>query len=449
MQKYIDYTTGNKFKKILKASIPLIFLNLLTLFYNSVDYFWLDRIDMFHAQPISQIVISCVGSLSMLLWLARGVIEFVRPGFEYYVSKNIGAKHLDGDYQSWISNGVILSIVISFIFCILLWLFQDQIINFLTLGDNYNYAHQYIITLIPTLLLLMINMILSSCLLVIGHTLPIFIINGFGLLLNLFLDPYLILKLRLEIFGAGLSNIISALITCIILILFLKYYKVNFNFKLSFTKMKQILVKSFPIAIGSIVFTIVSMMITSLIVSKFGDAVNSVKTIGSTIEGLSWNVFGLAIAQIICVYVAQNVGANQIDFFKAINNMVLIVSVITIIISIIMFTFPSQLFSIFTDNNQIQQVGVGYLKILSISQLFMSYEALYVGMINGLGKTKYNYIISLMYNIILVIIIFNLKHDVNLLWIMLAFINILRGLKAVFVFKHLKQQYLNKEVNCE
>lgn len=445
MSQFIDYTSGNRFKKLILAMTPLVCLNFLMLIYNLVDYYWLGYIDLFHQQPVSQTIISCIGGLSMLFWLGQGIVGFIRPGLEYYSSRQYGEDKDVNHCSIWFSSAIVLGVIFIIGFCLLIYFFEPQILQFLSLQASSNYAHNYLLFYLPALGLLLFNLILSSILLVSGKTFPIFLINGVGILFNLFLDPYLILEKHFEEYGAGLSTLISAFVTTLILIIFIYRYHLIIQFKTKFSAMRAIVQKSFPIGVSSCVFTFVSMIITSTIISHFGDVANATKTIGANIESISWNVFGLAIGQVVGVYVAQNVGYHSHDFFKPLTKLIIIISVIALIVSACMLFIPQLLFSIFTTNHVIIAAGKDYLQILSFSQIFMCFEAIFVGMINGFGKTQYNYIISLMFNIILIIIINIIPNNVDLLWLVLGIVNCLRGCCALGCYLHLKRLYQQGE----
>ena len=55
--------------------------------------------------------------------------------------------------------------------------------------------------------------------------------------------------------------------------------------------------------------------------------------------------------------------------------------------TLVLLIFPKMIFQIFISESNVIPMGVDYLQILALSQLFMCIESTLAGALNGLGKT--------------------------------------------------------------
>lgn len=126
----------------------------------------------------------------------------------------------------------------------------------------------------------------------------------------------------------------------------------------------------------------------------------AVQRVGSQLEAFAWMIasgFQVALAS----FVGQNFGAKRYDRIKeGYRVSIKLLVPYGILISILMFIFAEQLFSIFFDNPDTLAIGKTYLRILSVSQLFMIVELATAGVFNGLGKTFYPSVVGVSGNLL-------------------------------------------------
>ena len=132
--------------------------------------------------------------------------------------------------------------------------------------------------------------------------------------------------------------------------------------------------------------TSISMIIARLI-AGFGDSAVAVQKVGSQIESISWmTADGFAAA--VNSFVAQNFGAgNKPRVRKGYSCSMKVVLVWGIFCTLLLILCPGPIFKIFIPEDGLLPLGIDYLQILGVSQLFMCIEITTAGAFSGLGRT--------------------------------------------------------------
>jgi len=128
-------------------------------------------------------------------------------------------------------------------------------------------------------------------------------------------------------------------------------------------------------------------MVIARMVSRFGALPIAVQSVGVQIESLSWmTASGFSTA--IGAFTGQNFGAGEWGRIKQGYFWVLgISSIIGILATLLFWVFGKEVFSIFMTESDALELGVVYLKILAVSQLFMCIEITTSGGFVGIGRT--------------------------------------------------------------
>jgi Na+-driven multidrug efflux pump len=199
--------------------------------------------------------------------------------------------------------------------------------------------------------------------------------------------------------------------------------------------MKDILKIGFPVGIQSILFTIIAVIITAM-QAGYGEEVVATQRVGSQIEALAWMIasgFQVALAS----FVGQNYGAGRIDRVKKgyVGAMKILVPY-GIFVSLLLYFFAEDLFGIFIQEADTLPLGVTYLKVLSLSQLFMIIELATAGAFNGLGKTKYPSVVGIAGNFLRIPIAYVLAISLGYvgIWWAIGLSSILKGIVLFVIF---------------
>ena len=139
-------------------------------------------------------------------------------------------------------------------------------------------------------------------------------------------------------------------------------------------------------------------MFVARIIALYGTTAIAVQRVGTQVEAISYMTaqgFGAALS----AFTGQNLGAKKIvRIVKGFKSAGLIMGGIGVVTSILLFVFAKEIYTLFIKDKQAIEMGITYLRILSISQLFMCIEITFAGGFNVLAKSLPAAIISIFYN---------------------------------------------------
>lgn len=390
MSEKKNLTEGNILKKIVKLAIPIMGTAFLQMTYNMTDMLWIGR-------GVGSSAVAAVGAAGFYIWLAVGIILLSQIGAGVGVAQAIGKEDIK-TARSFARNAIQLNFVIALLYGLMLILFKKPLIGFFRLEDAnvINMAKEYLTIIALGAVFSFANPVFTGIFNGGGESKHPFLINAVGLLINMILDPLLILGVGpfpiLGVRGAAIATVTAQVIVCIIFLLYIEKKSSHFSgFKFfvlpEWDYIKNIVKIGYPVALQNAMFTIFAMIIARII-AGWGPVPIAVQKVGSEIESISWmtsNGFATALS----AFVGQNYGAGKWKrIYKGYFTSLGIMSGIGIIASLILIFCGRPIFTIFFPNEEetILQ-GIIYLRILGLSQLFMCIEITTAGAFNGLGKT--------------------------------------------------------------
>ncbi len=406
MNQIKDLTSGNIFPQIIKLAIPIIATSFVQMAYNMTDMAWLGQVG-------SQTV-SAVGIALYLVWFGSSLLFIPKIGVEVGISQSIGSKNLERA-QSFAKNAFSVSFVISIAFALSVWIFAEPIISLFNINSTFvnETALKYLRIIAIGMPFTYSNITMAGIYNGVGNTKTSFWINAFGLVVNMILDPILIFgwgsipSMGAE--GAGIATVISQISVFLLFIYFL-YVKENpLQLKSYLGKIQKkflipILKVGGPVALQSACFAFIAMILARVINDiANGDSIPfSVQSIGSQIEALSWmTASGFSTA--LGTFTGQNYGANQWDRIQKGFLITLGIAGFIGFISTLLFLFlGNHIFGLFinTSETNVVQMGMVYLFILGISQVFMCVEITATGAFNGIGRAIPPAIVGIIGNIL-------------------------------------------------
>ncbi len=397
MAQVKQLTQGNIPSQLVKLAIPVILTSFVQMSYNLVDMALLGTLG-------SQVV-SGAGTAFYIVWLGRSLVFFTKIGGEVKIAQSIGGGQMS-EALNYIRNANTSAFFIALFFSVFTYLFSPQIIHLFGIENQVTNASaiKYLSIVALGMPFSFTNLSLTGLYNGIGNTKIPLIVTSIGLGINLVLDPFFILGWgffpKWGVAGAAWATVISQAIVFFIFLLilyqkspfstrfyFLPLHEIHYHFKY----LKNILKVGGPISLQSLFLASITMIMAKIVV----DAANgdgrplAVQSIGAQIEALSWmTASGFATA--LGSFTGQNFGANnwlriRKGFFTALK-----MGLIFGFLSTYLFIFHGDfIFNLFISNLEvnIHNLGVVYLLILSISQVFMCLEIISSGAFNGIGKS--------------------------------------------------------------
>jgi len=352
--------------------------------------------DIFWVGKLGAVSLAAVISSAFLIWIIYSLVGAISVGVTALVARFIGAKRPDqaafSARQAYLFS-IFFALGVTIVGVLLAkWAF----ILMGTAPDVTHLGVRYLRIIFAGAISFFILDVLAAIFRASGDTkTPMLVIMG-SLGLNIVLDPILIFGWgpfpRMETDGAALASIFSQGVASLLFILLIIRGKLVFKFSLlpkldlDFSMIWRILRIGIPASSAWILFSIVYLFINKIVV-LFGTEAIAALGIGNRMESISFlTCFGFSIAA--STLVGQNLGAGKPErSAQAAWQTAGIGVLITGFVAIMFFTFPRQIASFFISDSQVVEIGIGYLRILALSQMFMALEIIFEGSFGGAGNT--------------------------------------------------------------
>lgn len=394
-------TEGNITRALVKLAIPIMATSFVQMAYNLTDMLWLGR--------VGTKAVAATGTAGFFTWFGSALFMIPKIGAEVGVAQSIGRKDMEAA-KKYVSNTIKLDILIALVYSAILIAFRHEIIGFFQLGDQavIQMSVDYLLIVSFGLVFYFLNPVFSGVFNGYGDSSTPFKINAVGLITNMILDPLMIMGIgpfpKMGVKGAALATIIAQFIVTLIFVIASKRKSVLFKgpniLKIPFDRayVKTILKLGLPVAIQQGLFSSIAMVIARII-AQWGPVPVAVQKVGSQIESISWMTAG-GFSTAISAFVGQNYGAGKLERIKeGYKKGLEIVGSIGIFATVLLIFGAEPLFKLFIPKDlEALKIGIRYLRILGISQFFMTIEIASQGAFNGLGKTVPPSLVSVTFN---------------------------------------------------
>lgn len=389
MSDIINLTEGKIRGTLVRLALPIMGTGFIQMAYNLTDIIWLGR--------LSTEAVAAAGAAGFYMWFGTSLVLISQVGVGVNVAQSLGKNDLEGA-KKYITNGFQLDFIIAIIYSLFLLTFRHQLIAFFDLKDEnvINMAVDYLTIIGLGITFHFLNPIFSAILNSSGNSLTPFKTNTIGLVANIVIDPILIFGLGpippMGIKGAAIATIMAQFFVTVIFIIIGKKYNTIYSHVKLLVKPEIRLIKDIakigiPPFFQSGLHASINMVITR-IVAGFGPVAVAVQSIGSNIESITWMTAD-GFSSAISAFTGQNYGAKKFDRIKdGYKQGIQILGGIGIFSTFLLIAAAEILFTIFVpDDPAAIKEGISYLRILGLSQFFMSIEIGTTGAFNGLGKT--------------------------------------------------------------
>ncbi|WP_194191209.1 MATE family efflux transporter [Clostridium chrysemydis] len=370
-------------KAIAKLSIPAIIAMLVIIIYNVADTF-------FVGQTGNEFQVAAVSLTTPVYLIFMAIGTLIGVGGTSLISRCLGegkkekAKHV----SSFCFYG---GIVIGIIIMILMWVFMESILKFIgTSSETIDFSRSYLNIIAISGPFSIISIGLSYIIRSEGNAKEAMFGTILGCLVNIVLDPFMILSLDMGVNGAAIATLIGNIASVLYYVIY--FYKKNSILSIEFKYFKVsdgILIGVFAIGIpaflGELMMSL-SNIVYNNVIAEYGDA--AVAALGIAIKiSLIIVLLQMGLGQGIQPLLGYNYGAKN---FKRVSETikwsVIIVVIMGSILTLFIWVFALDIVKMFIDNESVYRYGVQILRAMMISGPVMGIMFIFQNAIQAMGK---------------------------------------------------------------
>ena len=350
--------------------------------FNITDTFWVGR-------TLGAVALAGVSIASYSIWVMVSIGELVGVGLTAVSAR----RHGEGDPSAAAraaGTGLALAVLLGLgagIGGILLLTPLMQVMN--AAPDVARVAREFLVVQFAGAFLIYGYFIVAAAFRSAGDTRTPFLLLGSSVLLNVVLDPLLILGIgpfpELGVYGAALATVLTRALACIVGLVFLVKRGMILP-AWSGRTARTIARVGAPTMLTGVLFSLIYIWLAR-VTASFGTPALAALGLGHKIEGVNYMIcIGFAIAAETVV--GQNLGAgNGARARKAGWRTARFALVPATIIAVVFLTIPEALARIFTDDLPTIAAAALYLRAVAIAQLALPFEAVLEGALAGAGFT--------------------------------------------------------------
>lgn len=392
-------------KLLITMSLPMM-LSMLTLaLYNIVD-------SIFVAQ-ISQNALTGVSLSFPFQMLIVGIGVGTGVGTNSLIARKLGEKQNEYANRAG-ANGMFLAVVSSLVLSVVFLLLSRTLMSLFS--DDSDIIEQATIYLRICGGLCMASVVATVCekiLQATGNMLHPMLIQLAGAITNIVFDPIFIFGYfgvkPMGIAGAAYATVLGQVVSMLIGIYFLFFYKKNDILHIRFRRFKpdsKIIFGIYEVGIASIlmqsVMSFTTLVLNSILISFSSIAVNVLGVYFKVQSFIFMPVFGLTSGALPIL--AYNYGAkNKYRFIKTLKTTLFYAFAIMILGFIFMQAFPTQLLGLFNADEEMLQIGIKAFRTISFSFPLAAITIVFITTFNSIGRGVFSLIITLMRQVVVIL----------------------------------------------
>lgn len=381
-----DLTQGSPTRLILQFSFPLMLGFLLQQFYNFVD-------TAIVGKTLGLDALAAVGSTSSLNFLILGFCMGVCSGFSIPAAQAFGARDIPR-MRRFVVNAALLSAAFALVITALTVTLCPAMLGATRTPDNIRQdAYAYIVVIFAFIPVTIFYNFLSSVIRALGDSRTPVIFLIMAALLNIALDFWFILGLKLGVTGAALATGLSQLaagLGCLFMGVrhmdALTFHKKDWRWQWPYVK--RLFIQGVPMGLQFSI-TAVGSVILAASVNTLGSGAVAAVTAGSKISMFFCCVFD-ALASTITTYAGQNVGAGRVDRIRqGVASCAVLGGIYCLVALAVVYFAGHGLIGLFVEESQAQAADDAYRFLLANALFYL--PLLFVNvlrlMIQGVGYT--------------------------------------------------------------
>jgi len=379
-----DLTVGKEGKLIFRFAIPMLLGNVFQQLYTIVN-------SVIIGKTLGITALAAVGASFPIIFMLISMIVGIGTGSTIVIAQYYGAKDLDRVRKA-IDTMYIFLFFASIAISMLGIYFSESIFRLTGLPEEViPEAKIYLNVYLAGIIFLFGFNGTSSALRGLGDSkTPLYFLVTANLI-NIILDLFFIVVLKMGVEGAALGTIISQAGAFITMILYLnkRHELVKLNIlKLHFDK--EIFKKSIKIGIPTgfqQTFVALGMVALYGIVNRYGTNVIAAFSVAGRLDSFA-SLPAMNFGAALSAFVGQNLGANKPHRVKnGLKATFIMTSIISVLVTVSILFFGRYVMGMFTKDMQV--INIGYHYLIIVSSFYIVFSSMFVvgGVMRGAGDT--------------------------------------------------------------
>ena len=388
-----DMTVGRPLVNIAAFSIPLLIGNLAQQLYNTVD-------SIVVGQYVGDTALAAVGASGPILNLLLLLFMGISTGAGILVSQYFGAKKKE-ELSKTIGTCLALTLICGVFLMVVGPVLAGPLMRLLdTPADVYDKSVTYLTIIFLGMVGNGFFNIVSGILRGMGDSVTPLIYLIVACFLNIVLDLLFVAVLGWGVAGVAAATIIAQAVSAVLCILRL----IRMRETLMLTKKslipdkemtRQVVKLGLPSGLTQAIFALAAIVVQAL-TNSLGTTVMACSIVGMRVDGFAMMpnfTFGMAMT----TFVGQNVGARRMDrVHQGTKEGTVLAFIVSTTLTVCILFFGKYLMMLFTDTQELIDMGVHMLRILAVGYIAMSITQSLSGVMRGAGDTMTPMWVSLM-----------------------------------------------------
>jgi putative MATE family efflux protein len=375
-------TSGPLRPAILRLALPAVGTTLFQVLFNITDTFWVGR-------TLGATALAAVSLASYSVWVLVSVGELVGVGLTAVAARRHGEREPNAAARAT-GTALVLAVALGAMIATAGVLGIPAILRIMNAhGQVAELAREFLVIQFIGAFLVYGYFVVTAAFRSAGDTRTPFYLLGGSVLLNLVLDPILILGWgpipALGVYGAALATVLTRGLSFVVgLELLRRRRAIVLEFQLAVAR--TIVRIGIPTMLTGVLFSVIYMLLVR-VVGTFGTPAIAALGVGHKIEGMSYMIcigFGLAAETLV----GQNLGAGSPDRAREAGWLTArIAAVPSGVLAVIFLLVPETLIGVFSTDPGVIHAGSLYLRTAALAQFTMAFETVLEGALTGAGYT--------------------------------------------------------------
>ncbi|NPE30179.1 MATE family efflux transporter [Methanococcoides sp. SA1] len=429
-------------KVLIKLSLPATIGMIVQALYSLVD-------TIFVGQALGPESVQGIGGITIafpIQMIIMGIALTIGIGAASIISRSLGAKiHERADIA--LGNAITAILALSVVMTILGVVYIEPLLRMFGATETIMpFAYDYTKIILYGTIFFAFTMTLNNIVRAEGNARVAMLTMVISAGLNIILDPIFIFGLNMGIKGAAIATVISQMVSALCLLYYFTKGMSSFNFHIRYFVPHPEILKEM-VTIGTSSFarsasgSLMVIVINNVLAVYGGDVPIAVFGIVNRLFMFTFMPM-IGIVQGLQPIVGFNYGAK--NYARVISSTALAIKITTLVSIagfLLLFIFPTQLFSIFTTDQELIEAGKTAMRIMTLALPLVGFQIIGASIYQTLGKAKPAFFLSISRQVLFLIpLVLILPRFFELQGVWMAF-PLSDGLSFLVTFVMLAKEY--------